>query len=292
MPEMKPRTKAAKGNQLTEELKGELGAYMKVGLFQQPVGKKTAYRYRGALLRYQEALGGDDPTVERSKIFLSHIREQGFSPSTLRIYRAALQGFHGWRGENLVFPIRVPKHLPPYIPAEVVDKILSLSREEPKDHLILRLMSDAGLRRQEVVYLKVKNVGVKALRIRGKGDKDRTVPLTQQLAAALAPYCTGKNPEESVLGVGEGVIYRVVKKYGMLVGNPELKPHDLRHAFATRLLENGANIRVVQELLGHSNLNTTQVYTAVNGSHLVDAVSRHFPFQLAMRHPDPHCFYQ
>ena len=72
MPEMRPRTRAPKGDQFGEELQGELGTYKKVGLFQRSVGQKTAYRYRGALLQYQKALGGAVPTLERSKSFLAH----------------------------------------------------------------------------------------------------------------------------------------------------------------------------------------------------------------------------
>jgi len=142
------------------------------------VSHETAYRYRGTLLRYQKALGQIAPTLERSKIFLAHLRKQGFSPSTLRIYRAALQGFHVWRGENLEFPIRMPHHEPPYVPADVVAKILDFARTRPADYLVLRLFSDAGLRREEAANLKVKNVIEKALHIRGKGDRDRTIPLT------------------------------------------------------------------------------------------------------------------
>ena len=107
MPEMKPRTKAPKEEQLNEPLEGELAAYDEVGLFQRSVSANTAYRYRGVLLRYQKALNGAKPTIETSKIFLAHLREQGYSPSTLRVHRAALQGFHAWRGENLIFPIKV-----------------------------------------------------------------------------------------------------------------------------------------------------------------------------------------
>ncbi len=216
---MKPRTKALKEEQLNEPLEGELAAYAEVGLFQRSVSDNTAYRYRGVLLRYQKALNGAKPTIETSKIFLAHLRKQSYSPSTLRVHRAALQGFHAWRGENLTFPVKVPRHLPSYIEASTVDKMLELARGNPRDHLILRLMSDAGLRRQEVVALKVKNVSEKALRSRGKGDKDRTVPLTEELAVAVKPLCSDKEPDDRVVGIGEGVIYRVVKKYTCWSGN-------------------------------------------------------------------------
>ena len=132
-----------------------------------------------------------------------------------------MQGFHDWRGENLVFPIKMPRHLPSYIEAGIVARMLDMARETPKDYPILRLMSDAGLRRQEVVDLCIKNVSERALHFRGKGGKDRTVPLTEELAAALKPFCSGKGSDDRVLSVGEGVIYRVVKKYGSLVGKPE-----------------------------------------------------------------------
>ena len=135
-------------------------------------------------------------------------------------------------------------------------------------------MTDAGLRRGEVTNLRVRHVGTRALRFRGKEDRDRTVPLTRELAAVLEPFCTGKSPNELVLGVGEGVIYRTVKRYGKLVGKPELKPHDLRHSFATRLLEQGVDLRTIQELLGHASVATTQIYTQVAGTHLEEAINR------------------
>ncbi|MFC2019620.1 tyrosine-type recombinase/integrase [Chloroflexota bacterium] len=274
MPKMKPRTKAPKLDQLGEPLHGELATYENVGLFQRSVTKKTAYRYRGVLLQYQKALNGTAPTPEASAQFLAHLRKQGFSPSTLRLYRAALRGFHDWRGEKLIFPVRVPYYTPEYIEPSIITKMLDLSQTRPKEHLILRLMTDAGLRREEVTRLRVRHVGTRALRFRGKGDKDRTVPLTKELAAALEPFCAAKAPKDSVLGVGEGVIYHTVKKYAKLVGKSELRPHDLRHSFATRLMEKGANLRIVQELLGHADLGTTQIYTQVAGIHLEDAINR------------------
>ena len=269
---MKLKRKAAKGEQLTDPLQGELATYQEVGLFQRSLNKRTAYRYRGVLLLYQKALEGKAPTVENSMIFLGHLREQGYSPSTLRIYRAALKGYHLWRGENLVFPIKVPHHNPPYIEADLISRIIELARDNPRDELILRLMAEAGLRRDEAVQLRVKNVGEKALRIRGKGDRDRTVPMTGKLITLLNTVSASKNRQDYVLGIGEGAVYRAVKKYGRMAGSPETKPHDLRHSFATRLLERGVNIRAVQDLMGHSDLNTTRVYIGVSGRHLEEAI--------------------
>jgi integrase/recombinase XerD len=273
MPDIRPRTKAPKGEQLKDHLMGELATYAEVGLFQHSINQRTAYRYRGALLRYQQALQGSPPSLESTKIFLAHMREQGFSASSIRIHRAVLQGFHAWRGEDLVFPVKLPRSTPPYIEAETIDKMVVLAKRKPLDYLILLLMAHAGLRRNEVTNLRVKNIGDKSLRFSGKGGNDRTVPMTAHLLAAILPFYQDKNPEDRVLGVGEGVIYRIVKRYGKLIGHPEIKPHDLRHAFATRLLENGVNIRIVQELLGHVNLNTTQIYTSVSGAHLESAIT-------------------
>jgi integrase/recombinase XerD len=273
MPEIKPRTKSPKGEQLGGALQGDIALYEKVGLFQRSVNQKTAYRYRGCLLHYQEALQGNPPSVERSKIFLSHLREKKYSASTLNVHRAALKGFHEWRGESFNFSIKKPDHKPKYIEASIVDKMLELAKPNPLDYLILLLLSQAGLRRDEVVKLEVANVGEKALRVRGKEDKDRTIPMTQTLLVAIKPFCEGKNPHESVVGFKEKYIYQVVKLYSKIAGKPDITPHDLRHSFATRLLENGVDLRAIQELLGHADLGTTQIYTAVSGIHLEEAIS-------------------
>lgn len=274
MPEMRPRTKAPKNEQLGGVLQGELATYKKVGLFQRSLNQNTAYRYRGVLLQYQKALQGNPPSLEASRRFLARLRENGFMPSTLRLYRAALQGFHAWRGENLHFPVRVPHHLPSYHSAEKVKRILNLATRKPRDHVTLRLMSDAGLRRGEVIGLHVRNVDLagRMLRVRGKGDKDRVIPLTRELHELLEQVCHGKDPHQSVVGVKDKGVYGIVKKYATLAGEPDLRPHDLRHAFATRLVEGGANIRAIQELLGHADLKTTAVYLGVVPKHLEEAI--------------------
>jgi integrase len=168
MPERKPRTKAPKGEQLDGTLEGDLALYEKVGLFQHSINNKTAYRYHGCLLHYQAALQGNPPSVDQSKMFLAHLREQKYSASTLNVFQATLKGFYQWRGESFDFSIKKPNHKPKYVEASIIDKMLELAKDHPLDYLILLIMSQAGLRRDEVVTLEVCNVGEKALRIRGK----------------------------------------------------------------------------------------------------------------------------
>jgi site-specific recombinase XerD len=271
---MCPKRKHIKGEQLEGQLLGELAAYENIGLFQRSVSQKSAYRYRGILLTYQKYLDGKTPSLELSRRFLANLRKNDYAPATIKLYRAALIGFHEWREEKLVFPIRVPRPDPEYVEPEVVNQMLELSRENPREHLMIRLMTDAGLRLDEVVNLKVRNVGSKALRIRGKGSKDRTVPLTDELKLALATFCDGKSPEDSVVGMGTKGIYGCIKRYAARAGKPELHPHSLRHSFGTRLMEASVSERIVQELMGHSRLETTQGYQAVIGKHLEDGIRK------------------
>jgi integrase len=111
--------------------------------------------------------------------------------------------------------------------------MLQMAQNQPRDYLVLLLLSQAGLRRDEAVKVEVGNVGEKALRIRGKEDKDRTIPMTQTLLTAIKPFCEGENLHDPVLGCKEKAVYQTIKKYGMLAGKPEIKPHNLRQQKVT-----------------------------------------------------------
>ena len=246
----RPRTKALKADQLKGELNGDLAAYEKIGLFQRSVNQKTAYRYRGVLLRYQIFLGENPPNLAATNEFLGLLRKNAFDPSTLRVYRAALTGFHQWRGEELKFKVKVPKTSARYIPWEIVQRMMDLASTKPHDELILRLMADAGLRRGEVVNLKLSNVEGSKLRFRGKGGKERTVPMTDALQKLAVQFSAGRAKSDSLVELGEKGVYAMVKRYGAMAGMPEITPHDLRRAFGTHLMEITGNIRVVQEIFG------------------------------------------
>ena len=132
-----------------------------------------------------------------------------------------------------------------------------------------------GLRRGELANLQPRHLDFSKLKLMvvgGKGAKDRVVPLHPSLAPKLRELCESKRSDERVFGlIGKSIgskFYEWSRKAGV-----DLHAHSMRHYFATSLVERGANIRAVQELLGHTNLNTTQVYLAVTGRHLEEAIS-------------------
>jgi hypothetical protein len=206
--------------------------------------------------------------------YLGSLRKISFDPATLRVYRAALSGYHQWRGEELKFRVKVPETSAKYVPWEIIQKMLDFALGKPHDELILRLMTDAGLRRDEVVSLKLSGIEGNHLRFRGKGGKERMVPMTNELRILVDQFSVGRTRNESLVGLGEKGIYLMVKRYGTLAGMPEITPHDLRRAFGTHLNNVTGNIRIVQQILGHSNVNTTQAYTAVTLNNMEEAIKR------------------
>ena len=108
--------------------------------------------------------------------------------------------------------------------------------------------------------------------VAGKGRKDRVIPLSESLRQDLKQLTHDKRPNESVFGLNSRSLGMKIKEWAKKANVP-LHTHSFRHYFATTLVEKGANIRVVQELLGHSSLNTTQVYLAVTANHLAEAIS-------------------
>ena len=147
---------------------------------------------------------------------------------------------------------------------------------------MLLLLADAGLRKEEAAGLIVAqaDLGRRVLNVRGKGDRDRIVPMTTRLAAALEPFCQGKAPSDSLLGASGKAVYMAVKRYA-----PELHPHMLRHSFASQLLAKGVNVRAVQELLGHSSLATTEVYLQLAPDALTQAVAKLEPSPQPQQQP-------
>lgn len=179
--------------------------------------------------------------------------------------------------------LRLPERLPSYIKESEAEHFLEeLQFAEGfkgfTERLICELLYQTGMRRNELLQLKEQDIewSLRQLRILGKGNKERLVPVSPMLLHTLKDYINEKQKLEKydenhllILETGEplyaGYIYRVVKKYLTAVTTLSKKsPHVLRHTFATHLLSNGANIQAIKDLLGHSSLAATQVYTHNN----------------------------
>jgi len=172
--------------------------------------------------------------------------------------------------------------LPPYAEDSDIDKLIGAieNKKTPRgcivrDLLLVELALKTGImRRDELANLKSKDIHADFLVIRdGKGGKDRVIPLGPAISQRLHGFIKGKEANENVFGLKAPCITDKIRKYAKKAGLDNFHTHTMRHKFATDLLEKGTNIKVVQELLGHENLDTTQVYLSVTNQSLRDAVN-------------------
>lgn len=181
--------------------------------------------------------------------------------------------------ENIESP-KIPKSLPKTITIEETLKLLA-TPDNPRDKAILYLLYGTGMRVSELSNLNIEQINLKERMIHvvsGKGGKDRIIPLPKGIIEILEDYIgTREGTQDSAFILNRSghrltprSIQRIVKKYKNAANllNKTLTPHTLRHAFATHLLSNAVDIRVIQELLGHASLSTTQLYTHVSLEHL------------------------
>ena len=233
--------------------------------------------------------------------YLSDLVGRDMAPATVERHAAAVKGFHKFlvrEGITENHPTsqmslpKVPGHLPDVLTIEQADALLSQPFPDSalglRDRAILEVLYGCGLRVSELVGLDLAAVFADEglLRIFGKGGKERIVPFSGMAALALESYLadgrpnlrtkrTGspQDPNAVFLNARGGRITRqavhaLVAKYGERVGLEALHPHTLRHSFATHMLSGGADLRALQEILGHSDISTTQIYTHVDLTHL------------------------
>lgn len=264
------------------------------------MSKNTLSAYRGDLLRYTTFLDvkkTDALAVSNNQVqdFATELAAMGLSASSSARVLAAVRGFHRFLVlENLrsddptssLAPPKLPRRLPKSLSQNQVLALLKASGPEPdeespdlirlRDRAILELMYSTGTRVSEVVALDLDEVNDSGLlRVRGKGSKERIVPLGSFASRSLNAYLIRSRPALAALRgeralflnkqggrLSRQSIWEIIQRSGEACGF-EVSPHSLRHSFATHLIEGGADVRVVQELLGHASVATTQIYTLV-----------------------------
>lgn len=263
--------------------------------------------------RSEEFATADRAAVEAYLVFCD---AQGLSPATRarrlssirQLYRFAHE--EGWRADNPAIRLRGPgraRRLPKTLEIEEVDRLLDAARDkgrraadQVRNRCLLELLYATGMRVSEMVGLPVAAArgNPQMILVRSKGGKERMVPLSPPAREALADWLRVRDEAEAAgqkagrvpsrfLFPGSGAaghltreyFYVLIKQIAVLAGVDPSKvtPHTLRHAFATHLLAGGADLRVIQTLLGHADLSTTEIYTHVLDEHLKDLVLRHHP---------------
>ena len=262
--------------------------------------------------RLDQRLKGADAMTIRG--FLTHLDGFGYSPATTARKIATLRSFYKWlqkRGEvqtNPMLLIRTPKQtkrLPKAITVDQVEKLLSAPDNRDtlgaRDRAILETLYSTGVRVSELVDLNRNDLDQtgQTLNIRGKGKKERIVPLGSHAIAAIRHYLTLLEPDQRFATLRQQSmsdpaiplfvnknggrlstrsVRRKLDKYLKACGlDATISPHTLRHSFATHLLDNGADLRSVQELLGHQSLSTTQIYTHLSSMRLRTAYDEAHP---------------
>ncbi len=246
-----------------------------------------------------EELAPDLLGVKRERLgrhFLSHLDELGLSKKTIARKISALRTFYGYLQKQEMIDInifkdleipKIPKKLPSMIDDDEIEMIFkSIDQSTPlgyRNYVIFDLLYSCGLRASELIGMTTKDIQLNAeqILIHGKGSKDRYVPLHAHLIDELKHYLTYTRPvllskghditvREVLLNYRGGpltvrglqlILKKIIKDSGETF---KIHPHMLRHAFATTLLNHGADLRVVQELLGHAHLKSTQIYTHVS----------------------------
>ncbi len=240
--------------------------------------------------------------------FLGARKEQEMEPSSLARRLVAIKVFFRYLAQEKFIPDNItsvmdsPKlgHiLPEFITAVEVDALMNVWSLEDRDFLairnraILELMYACGLRVSEVAALNVSSVNLddRVIRVVGKGSKERIVPVGHLALRALGRYLKEarpyllKSPDEPTLflsRLGRRLdrerIWGIIKETARLAGiTKNVHPHTLRHSFASHLLENGADLRVIQEMLGHADIATTQIYTHIDQRRLLEVQRKFHP---------------
>lgn len=270
----------------------------------------TIESYQRDLENYISGIGSSisiDKIDEKSiQSYLNNLRSD-LAESSISRFIASIRGFHKFLVQEDISKnnpaqylsvgsksLRLPKTLSVEVINAVIDSIDTSSPNSSRDKLIFEFLYGTGARISELVNTDLDDIDIDSnvVKIRfGKGSKQRIVPLGKSLKVAIENYLTrsrnslvnSKKPSAALILNAKGSrlsrqsIWEVVNKVALDNNLEDLSPHSLRHAFATHLLEGGADVRVVQELLGHSSVNTTQIYTHITVERLREVFSETHP---------------
>ena len=287
---------------LTHKIISDYSYYLRI---ERALSPNTVEAYPSDVDNFFSSVAAEPSTVSTRDI-LDYLAENArLSKRSQSRLLSSFRSFFDWlvmegdRKDNPCDPVDSPKlgrYLPEVLSVDEVTSIIDsvdLSKWTGKrDKAILEILYGCGLRVSEAVGLKISNVYLDEgfVRVVGKGDKERIVPMGEMAAAAVREYMAVRpdpaSPQyDDILflnrfgkAISRVALFNMVKNQAMAAGvNKEISPHTFRHSFATHLIENGADLRVVQEMLGHESILTTEIYTHIDSSTWQRAILEHHP---------------
>ena len=271
-----------------------IGEYLEYLELEKGLSQNTLEAYRRDLSEFSQGVE-DIKKVDRMSInmFIRKLRENKLAPSSIIRKIASLRGFFKWASSagiidknpaSTLEQPKVPQHLPKVVSIKEIEEMLH-NNLTPLEHVIMELLYSCGLRVSELVNLKTNDIDLSSKYVRcfGKGSKERIIPIGEIAKKAATEYMPERDflvkkynlntklllIQNSGRLITRQDVYTFIHAQGKLI-HKNISPHTLRHSFATHLLENGADLRVVQELLGHSDVSTTQLYTHISKKRLKD----------------------
>ncbi len=302
-------------NSEQQRLNDRYAAYL---LLERNLSDNTRAAYRRDFAHLQEFMAECRLDPERLQLrhlhqFVTELSEMGITTSSIARICSGVRTFfrfiqlEGLRDDNPAELLETPtqgRHLPDVLSIEEIDRmirVIDYSKDEaPRNRAIIETLYGSGLRVSELVNLKINLWDAKSqyVLVEGKGSKQRLVPLSPVAVSATIEYLRQRTHLTVIPGY-EGylflnrrgrpltriMIYYIVRDLAELAGvHKKVSPHTLRHSFATHLLEGGASLRAIQEMLGHANLFTTEIYTHIDTSHLREELIKYHPHYKPHRH--------
>ena len=288
---------------MNDELISEFLSYLELDL---NYSNNTINSYDNDLKRFENYFKNNNIlklNVNDLLKFVSSLKD--LSPASVSHMISTLKTFYSYYIKidkikvNPTDALKSPKlglHLPEYLTEDEIDKLLDIEVTDPfsaRNKAILELMYATGLRISEVISLEFKNIDMEEciVRVMGKGSKERIVPINDYALNALNTYIEEYRPLMIKKEVNNYIflnnhgkqmtrqgVFKMIKQECLKKGiNKDISPHTIRHTFATHLLLNGADLRIIQELLGHSDISTTQIYTHLTNEELYNDYKKYFP---------------
>jgi len=275
-------------------------------LIEKGLTKNTALSYKTdlkAFLKYLEDNNIKLEDVHHQNItdFLWYLKQKGLKASSIYRMTESVRQYYKFLvlenvikvnpSENLISP-KIPMTLPDMLTPQEVDLLLNSVNgsdiQSLRNRTMLELLYATGLRVSELVHLKFENINIeeKFVRIFGKGNKERLIPFTDKAQMYLKFYLNHRQKSKSdyvfLTRLGKPIsrveFWRQLKNIAITAGiTKKISPHTLRHSFATHILSAGADIRFVQEMLGHSSISTTQIYTHLTNEHVKQQHQKYHP---------------